>query len=399
MLKFSRISDIERRVFLYACGAAFFLPLSNAVGNFFLALALVGMIHRLIVKRDDALRIFRAYSEIFLVIGALMAAVLISALNSGFALQGAWEFVNRYVYHISAMLPIIILRFDRRQIIILAGILLAGVFCSNISVIIQAVPRLSEEYWRFSGVTSVMVQASLLTMFLPVFVILFMHLKGQWKIFFAAAILVGLTAALFNGTRGAWLAILILIPAAVLLYSKSRFRAAGTMLAALILVVGIFAATPNLSERFATITNMQMQSNSERLKMWQSALKMFEDHPLLGIGYGQYTHAYQTKYILPDAKERDQQHAHSNFIQMLAACGIVGAAAFLLVWGYLSYFSLRGWIAQKNLGCLIFFCVLWGMMLHGLTEFNFETPIPSKILWYSLGLCLAYKADEFKRRL
>ena len=124
--------------------------------------------------------------------------------------------------------------------------------------------------------------------------------------------------------------------------------------------------------------------------MWESALKMFEDHPLLGIGYGQYTRAYQTQYISPDAKEPQQQHAHNNFIQLLAECGLIGAAAFLLVWAYFSYFSLSGWLKRKNLADLLFFCVLWGLMLHGLTEYNFETSVPSKIFWYALGLCLAY---------
>ena len=389
-MKFSRIADVERRVFLYACGLAFFLPLSKAVGNIFLVLTLLGMVHRLILKRDDVAEIFRACEKVFLVTGFLLAAVFVSALNSEFPLEGLGKFLDRYVYHMSAMLPVLLLRFERRRIIILAGFLLSGVFFSNLATVLQALPHLSEGSWRFGGTMTPMTQASLLAMFLPVFVILFMHFKDRWKFFCALAILVGLAAALFNGTRGAWLALLILTPAVVSLYAKSRLKSLGAVLAAVILVSGIFVATPNLSSRLATITDMKMQSNSERLLMWESALKMFEDHPLLGIGYGQYTRAYQTQYISPDAKEPQQQHAHNNFIQLLAECGLIGAAAFLLVWAYFSYFSLSGWLKRKNLADLLFFCVLWGLMLHGLTEYNFETSVPSKIFWYALGLCLAY---------
>lgn len=390
MLKFSRIANVERRVFFYACGLAFFLPLSKAVGNIFLVLVLLGTIHRLILKRDDVAGILRAYEKIFLVTGILLAAVFVSALSSEFPLEGVGKFLDRYVFHMSAMLPVVLLRFERRRIILLAEFLLAGVFFSNLATVLQALPRLAEENWRFGGTMTPMTQASLLAMFLPVFVILFMHLSGRRKIFCALAILVGLAAVLFNGTRGAWLAILILTPAVVSLYSKSRLKSLGAVFAVVILVGGIFAATPTLSNRFATLTNIHMQSNSERLLMWESALKMFEDHPLLGIGYGQYTRAYQTQYISPEAKEPQQQHAHNNFIQLLAECGLVGAAAFLLIWAYFSYFSLSGWLKRKNLADLLFFCVLWGLMLHGLTEYNFETSVPSKIFWYALGLCLAY---------
>jgi hypothetical protein len=83
----------------------------------------------------------------------------------------------------------------------------------------------------------------------------------------------------------------------------------------------------------------------------------------------------------------------------LAECGIIGAATFLSMWGYLTYFSLWRWFKDKNFEWLLFFCVLWGFMLHGLTEFNFETSVPSKVLWYSLGLCIAYSRLNSAQRI
>ena len=180
----------------------------------------------------------------------------------------------------------------------------------------------------------------------------------------------------------------------VLICAKSKLKAAAVLFSIFLIVVGIFMATPNLSARVATITDLQMQSNSERLLMWQSALKMFEDNPIFGVGYGQYKTAYQTKYISPLAKEKKLEHAHSNIFQMLAACGIIGTATFIFMWGYFSYFSLRRWFKNKELEWLLFFCVLWGFMLHGLTEFNFETSVPSRFFWYALSLCIAYSGAQ-----
>ena len=400
-MSFSKIDDIEKRTFLYLCGFSFFLPLSKAAGNIFFALAILGMFHRLFIKNDDVKKIFYEYKKIFATIFLLFAAVFISALTSADVLYGIKKFLEKYIVHFAPMLPVLCISCDKKKILTLVKLLLAGVFVSNFIVTVQGILNF-EKVWRFGGTLTVMTQGTLLAIFLPVYVILIMYVKeNRLRIFFITAAAIGFVALLFNGTRGAWLTVLILLPAAVLIYAENKLKSIGGLLVIFMIVGGIFATTPHLYERFATITNMQMQSNSERLLMWQSALNMFKDNPIFGVGYGQYKFAYQNEYISPDAKEKFQEHAHNNFIQILAECGIAGAAAFIFMWGYFSYFSLKSWFKEKNIAGLLFFCVLWGTMLHGLTEFNFETSVTGKIFWYALGLCIVYsrieKAGYFER--
>ena len=390
-MSFSKIEDIEKRTFFYLCGFSFFLPLSKAVGNIFLALSILGLIHRLFIKNDDVKLIFHEYKKIFYTIAFLLAAVFISALTSADVLYGVKKFLEKYISHIAAMLPILFISCDKQKIFTLIKLLFAGVFFSNLSVVIQGFLHFHKDVWRFSGFLPLMSQGSLLAIFLPVYAVLIMHVQNsRLRKFLIISAVVGFLALLFNGTRGVWVSTAIFLPVVVLIYAKNKFKAVGFLLAMLMVVGGIFLTTPALSERLATIPNLQMQSNSERLLMWQSALNMFEDNPIFGVGYGQYKFAYQNEYILPEARERTLEHAHNNLIQMLAECGIVGAAAFIFLWGYFSYFSLRCWFKEKNIAWLLFFCGLWGMMLHGLTEFNFETSVNSKIFWYSLGLCIIY---------
>ncbi len=398
---FSKIENIEKRTFYYLCGFSFFLPLSKAIGNIFFALAILGMIHRLFRKNDDVKLIFQEYKKIFTAIFLLLVVVFISALTSADILYGIKKFLEKYILHVAAMFPVIFIFYNKKKILTLAKFLLFGVFLSNFLVIAQGILNFEEE-WRFGGTLTVMAQGSLLAVSLPVYTALIMYVKDtRWRIFLLVAIAVGFLALLFNGTRGVWLSTLILIPAVVLIYARNKLKSFAVLLSILIIAGGIFIATPNLSARFSTITDMQMQSNSERLLMWESALKMFEDNPIFGIGYGQYKFEYQNKYISPAAKERYQEHAHNNLIQMLAECGIFGATAFVFLWGYFSYFSLNCWLKEKNIAWLIFFCVIWGTMLHGLTEFNFETSVTSKIFWYTLGLCLTYNfsAQKFHSRV
>ncbi len=393
-MSFFGIEDAERRTFYYLCGFSFFLPLSKAAGNFFLVFSLLGMFHILFLKNYDAKLIFQEYRKIFATILILLAAVFISALTSTDVLYGVKKFLEKYLLHMSALLPVLFISLNKKKFFTLIKLLLVGVFISNFIVVAQGFLHFNE-VWRFGGVLGVMPQGTLLAMSLPLYAVLIMHVKSnRLRNFFIVSAVVGFLALLFNGTRGVWLSMLILIPAVVLIYAGKKFKSFIAVLAMLTIAGGIFIATPNLSERFSTITNMQMQSNFERLLMWQSALKIFEDNPIFGVGYGQYKFAYQNEYISPEAKERHQEHAHNNFLQMLAECGIAGAGAFIFLWGYFSYFSLKIWFKDKNIAWLLFFCVLWGMMLHGLTEFNFETSVTGKIFWYSLGLCIVYSSAQ-----
>ena len=384
-------AKIEKFLFYFLCGFAFFLPLSNAAANIFLTLSLIAFFARIYRKRDDCTKIFLEYKNIFAVIFILLAAVLISALTSENLLRGVGKFLERYILHMSIILPTLFIIRDKKKILRLAGILICGAFISNLSVFIKAAQNLSEPVWRFGGVLSPMIQGSLLAMILPIYVLLALHVEDRrLKIFFAGASVVGTFALLLTGTRGVWLAALILIPVSVFIYSKNKLKNLGIILISLSIVGGIFLSTPTLSNRMATLSDPQMQSNRERLLIWQSAWSMFKDNPIFGVGYAGYTEAYQTEYISPLARERDLGHAHSNFFQMLAECGMVGFGAFVLMLIYFSYFCLRGWTKEKNIAYLMFFCVLWGMILHGATEFNFETSMTSKFYWFSLALCLAY---------
>lgn len=396
-----KIDKAEKFLFFCLCGFAFSLPVSKAAGNLFLALSLLLFFYRIYLKHDDIEKNFYANKNIFAVIGFLFGTVLISAFTSSDILSGVKSWLDKYFFHASIILPIIFLTYDREKIFLLFKLLFAGCLITYFAVIVQALANISVEgYQRFGGLHTLMTQASLLVMTLPILLLMFLHTQEKrFKIFFAILFFVGVAALLLNGTRGAWIAAIILLPLTASIYSGYKKKSLAVILGILILFGGFFSMSSTLSNRLSTVTDLKMQSNSERLLMWESAFNMFKDHPIFGIGYGQYGTAYKTKYISPDAKEYWQVHAHNNFIQMLAECGILGFSAFVFMWIYFSYWALKNWRRKKNISYLMFFCTLWGMILHGFTEFNFETSITGKLFWFSLALCIAYERTSRKNFL
>lgn len=207
--------------------------------------------------------------------------------------------------------------------------------------------------------------------------------SGRWGLGFLW--LLSLAALIVNGTRGAWLAVvfLLMLLGVTLLRKYKKALAAGSVVFALL--IGIAGQHGGLQERVHTLGDASFQSNSERILMWQSAWQMFLDHPWTGVGAQNYTREYQNNYISPLAKEREQVHAHNNVFQVLAEQGVLGFSAFCLLFGVILN---RGWQGMRRgsiWGYMLFFSTL-GLLLQGLTEFNFGNAAVIRLYWLLAGI-------------
>jgi O-antigen ligase len=69
----------------------------------------------------------------------------------------------------------------------------------------------------------------------------------------------------------------------------------------------------------------------ERMAHWQAAWQMFLEHPLLGVGAGNYPAAYE-RYSLPGWSE-PLGHAHNYYLNVAAESGVLGVVAIMLLIG------------------------------------------------------------------
>jgi O-antigen ligase len=107
----------------------------------------------------------------------------------------------------------------------------------------------------------------------------------------------------------------------------------GTFLALLAGWIPLFVFDPIL--RFLGVTQItftnpsnQDYSTAERLAHWIAGLHMFMDHPVLGVGIGNYPDAYP-KYLIT-IFTNSLGHAHNYYINIAAETGSIGLIAFLL---------------------------------------------------------------------
>jgi hypothetical protein len=216
--------------------------------------------------------------------------------------------------------------------------------------------------------------------------------RGRSRWILAGAVIVFFGAIWASFTRNAWVGLGAGF-LAIALFKEKR-----TMI---ILVVGLFVTVVALSladrgfrTRAVSTVKIHEGSTVDRFRIWHATLDMIKDHPLFGVGIGNFSSVfdqYRGRY-----GEELRSHAHNTLLQIAAENGLIGLAAYLFVW----YAFFRGMIRKAitatdpfvrgvTIGVI---GALVGFHLAGLFEYNLGDSEVATMMWFIVGLGLAVKA-------
>ncbi|MEK7785281.1 MAG: O-antigen ligase family protein, partial [Chloroflexota bacterium] len=149
--------------------------------------------------------------------------------------------------------------------------------------------------------------------------------------------------------------------------------------------------------RFAALLNLSSGTSFIRIQLWRSALKMFADHPILGVGLDNFLYAYRGKYILPEAwEEPNLPHAHNIFLDALTRLGVLGFAALVAM--LVSFFIVGADCirettrnANRDLRALAIGLIasMVNMLAHGLVDTGYWFVDLAFVFMMTLGLITA----------
>ena len=384
-------NNLETWLYISLCFFALGFDVSLAIGNTGLGLAIALGIACAIKKRDSLQPLQRIDSGLIKVIAIFFIITMLSWLAGGeFSSKGISNITNQVVFRFAPFLLLPIAIKNKQQLIGFTAVLLVSFFINNSYLIWQGMEAAEAlGVARPGGFMNYMYQGGLLCMIVSSLPILWLAAKrNDYKGILLVSWLVAVVASVFNSTRGGWLASAITLPLVMLSITRNKKKMLAGIMVSFCLLGALVAYSPSLHSRVDSIADTQ--SNSERFLMWQSAWNMFQDYPVLGIGVGNYTRAYQTQYILPEAKERELTHAHSNIMHLLAERGALGGGSFMLMWGYFLWFSLKGWHKSGHYAYACFFAVVCSFTLQGLTEYNLGSALTSKFLWLTMAMLLRW---------
>ncbi len=215
--------------------------------------------------------------------------------------------------------------------------------------------------------------------------------NGKWKWFACISALLDVIVVIISGMRTTWIALsvsLVSIIILIVLFNKKYsfgFSALQTRALKILIFVfiiagiggGIVLYEHSKERKTCAGSVLSTSSTSERIVLWKKSFQMFNDHPLRGVGVGNW------RIMLPDyslsglpreaqAGEMHYQRPENDFIWILAETGSAGFLCYFSIFVFAFYYLFKRLIHSKTANekyfwlllftALIMYCVIafWG---------------------------------------
>jgi len=208
-------------------------------------------------------------------------------------------------------------------------------------------------------------------------------------------------------SRGATIAALAVAGLAFIRFSKDRglSRAAVAAFVGVAVVAGALAS-PSLIRKFLDRGQIDPY-NYQRPQLWLSAIKVIQENPVLGVGFGQFY--YVSKRFSPPVEGTVARYlkrpaiAHNEYLQYAAENGIPAALLFLSLGGHLfsiAWRRARQCSAEQRIYQEAAILTAVGLGTHALVDNNWTVPVVAAgLLVFSLGDVLPVRSWSFKFQL
>lgn len=163
--------------------------------------------------------------------------------------------------------------------------------------------------------------------------LLFSNLKKPYK---AALLMISATmlaAIVLCSSRGTLVGAGAIVLAAI--FRQPRKLVASLMLASLVAGVLLIMPKAHMQRALSGVHYEQDLDAQSRLGFWRVGLKMFQAHPVLGVGVGNFPSMYREDYETTFDKGKVRA-AHSLYIQALSELGVAGTLPAVLLWLFLA---------------------------------------------------------------
>ena len=241
--------------------------------------------------------------------------------------------------------------------------------------------------------------AGLMEMLIPVAILSVAgrRTRGSWgaKALCVFAVTLTVASLLLSGSRAGLLALSAEIAVAAIVLRgtvaqtkggrRLALSAAGVLAAGVILFA--YLDPGGIARRLGSVADVnaaRAEWDGRRKLMAFDTLRMWRDHPGLGVGMGAFEIAYPHYQSFPSDDWID--HAHNDYIEALAETGLVGA--LLILWALALFLreAFRDWEQSSRpqaswirlaaaIGC-------FGILVHSLWDFNLH--IPANAAWFAV---------------
>ncbi len=165
------------------------------------------------------------------------------------------------------------------------------------------------------------------------------------------------------------------------------------------MLILFFSFSTFIKEYACSIINIKAGSSSFRSNLWQEALGIIEDFPMLGCGFNNYA-AVGPYYKIPGG---GGSYPHNSYLQLAAETGLLGLAAFIWIMIRLfriSFVNLRkiGNEPYRSLSIGLLSGLL-GFMAHSFVDTDIYVLQLGVFMWFIIGLIIAVQQIALNERV
>ena len=395
---FSKLKHVslETYIAIFITIMACITRLSMAIGqiSYVLAILLTGI---LIYKQRHTYQIPTYVKKYAKAYGIMLLFLLPSVLFTGNISVSFPEFFNVWIWRIPVFAIIVLGIKNKNTLLTMLAIFLLVFGIDSLVAFIQPIIGYVPRGYGFGS--SPLTIAGIMVMMTPVMLValwdsVFPNYVKQSSLFALFSMFFGMHG---NQSRGSWIFTLLLFPFASWQYIWAKKKYLILSLAVIATVIALFASQPFYVAKFYSIANTTTDgSNLGRFDVWQSSVNMFKDHPLIGVGIGQWRDYYELMYRLP-RETQDLYHAHSNFFQLISEVGAIGFIGVVGFYLFLVIDSFKNWMKDKNpydlaaCGAIIGYIFLFGQF-----EYTLDNSSGLRIMYFILGILWQLKYISYK---
>lgn len=337
----------------------------------FLLLALLGIV----LVTGFGLRVLRSRATLSLlgdetlVLGILVASILVAAISALVTRptpDGMFELLKLTTFLWLVYASSRAIGGERSTLALVAMfVVVASILVGGFAILQYYRIAIFEWMKQDTTVDSTMASRNLLASFLmlafPFSAYAFLDFKGPWQIVSAVAVLISVFLMVALQTRAVWVAFPLGLAFGLFLLTVVTKRTGspaahsggyrlrsiqGVVLMALAASMALLLYSPGarapMREHAGSLVQFQDASIRERLQLWSRTLQMIREHPLKGVGPGNWRTvipAYGTEGLRSDTGTLHFQRPHNDFLWVASETGVVGGLL------YVTLFASVLWVA------------------------------------------------------
>ncbi len=238
------------------------------------------------------------------------------------------------------------------------------------------------------------------------------HARRQWRPWaWALSFVLILGAVMIAGMRAGWLTMAVVLATYIVLMLKRENRELRRtmftipVLAVIVLAISYFSS-PLFQERldvtraFTSGSEISIDASSmERVPIFKTALKMYQQHPVNGVGVRAFPSAYLVYaepgdvHIKKSGGKSGATHAHNIVLEVMSDTGTIGLLGLLAAIGFLWVHYKRTTPDERQDAFPFALAVL--LILFPLnSHFAIYGTYTSSLLWFLVGLWAAALRNE-----